>query len=45
MMPSATPRPPIGCNRPRKTASNSQATITMMISTPMARVSANTAVV
>lgn len=44
-MPSATPRPPIGCNRPRKTASNSHATMTVMISTPIARVSPNTAVV
>ncbi|CKT36704.1 Uncharacterised protein [Mycobacterium tuberculosis] len=42
---SATPRPPIGCSRPRSTANNSQHTITVMISTPMARVSDNTAVV
>ncbi|CNH91628.1 Uncharacterised protein [Mycobacterium tuberculosis] len=44
-MPSATPRPPIGCSRPRNTASSSQTTITMMISTPMPRVSDSTAVV
>ena len=43
--PSATPRPPTGCSRPRSTASSSQLTVTAMISTPIARVSDSTAVV
>jgi hypothetical protein len=43
--PSATPRPPTGCSRPRNTAISSQPTITAMIKTPMPRVSDSTAVV
>ena len=43
--PSATPRPPTGCRRPRSTASSSQVTKIAMMNTPMPRVSPSTAVV
>src|ERR1700754_619584 len=45
VMPSATPRPPTGCRRPRSTANSSHVPTIAMMNTPIPRVRPSTAVV